>query len=51
VEESEHAEGKIEFLADGMGEFAKAIDMTLDGSATASGCARNAIPCWSRTAW
>ena len=27
------AEGKIEFLADGNGEFARAIDMTLDGSA------------------
>lgn len=27
------AEGKIEFLADGNGDFAKAIDMTMDGSA------------------
>ena len=27
------AEGKIEFLADGNGDFARAIDMTLDGSA------------------
>jgi len=27
------AEGKIEFLADGNGDFAKAIDMTLDASA------------------
>ena len=27
------AEGKVEFLADGNGDFAKAIDMTLDGSA------------------
>jgi len=27
------AEGKIEFLADGNGEFAKAIDMAFDGSA------------------
>jgi peroxiredoxin len=26
------AEGKIEFLADGIGEFAKAIDMAFDGS-------------------
>jgi glutaredoxin/glutathione-dependent peroxiredoxin len=27
------AEGKIEFLADGNGDFAKALDLTLDGSA------------------
>ncbi len=27
------ADGKIEFLADGNGDFAKAIDMSLDGSA------------------
>ena len=27
------AEGKIEFLADGNGDFAKAIDLTMDGSA------------------
>jgi glutaredoxin/glutathione-dependent peroxiredoxin len=26
------AEGKIEFLADGNGEFAKALDLTMDGS-------------------
>jgi peroxiredoxin len=26
------AEGKVEFLADGNGEFAKAIDMTFDGT-------------------
>src|SRR3974377_1247000 len=26
------AEGKVDFLADGNGDFAKAIDMTLDGS-------------------
>jgi peroxiredoxin len=26
------AAGKIEFLADGNGEFAKALDMTMDGS-------------------
>jgi peroxiredoxin len=31
------AEGKIEFLADGNGEFAKAIDMTLDGSGNGLG--------------
>ena len=28
------ADGKIEFLADGNGEFAKAIDLTFDGSVT-----------------
>ena len=27
------AVGKIEFLADGNGEFAKALDLTMDGSA------------------
>ena len=26
------ADGKIEFLSDGNGDFAKALDMTLDGS-------------------
>ena len=31
------AEGKVEFLADGNGDFAKAIDMTLDGSANGLG--------------
>ena len=32
-----NAEGKIEFLADGNGEFAKAIDMTLDASGNGLG--------------
>ena len=32
-----NAEGKIEFLADGNAEFAKAIDMTLDGSGNGLG--------------
>jgi peroxiredoxin len=32
-----NAEGKVEFLADGNGEFAKAIDMTLDGSGNGLG--------------
>src|SRR6202451_3075656 len=27
------ADGKIEFLADGNGDFAKALDLTMDGSA------------------
>jgi len=31
------AEAKIDFLADGNGEFAKAIDMTLDGSGNGLG--------------
>ncbi len=31
------AEGKIEFLADGNADFAKAIDMTLDGSGNGLG--------------
>lgn len=30
-------EGKVEFLADGNGDFAKAIDLTLDGSANGLG--------------
>lgn len=32
-----NAAGKIEFLADGNGEFAKAIDMTFDGSGNGLG--------------
>jgi glutaredoxin/glutathione-dependent peroxiredoxin len=31
------AEGKVEFLADGNGEFAKAIDMTFDGAGNGLG--------------
>ena len=31
------AEGKIDFLADGNGEFAKAIDMAFDGSGNGLG--------------
>jgi peroxiredoxin len=31
------ADGRVEFLADGNGEFAKAIDMTLDGSGNGLG--------------
>src|SRR5690242_18109847 len=34
---SSGAEGKIEFLADGNGEFAKAIDMAFDGSGAGLG--------------
>ena len=36
-QKASNAEGKIEFLADGNGEFAKAIDMTLDGSGNGLG--------------
>ncbi len=32
-----HAEGKIDFLADGNGDFAKAIDMAFDGSGNGLG--------------
>ena len=32
-----NAEGKIDFLADGNGEFAKAIDLTFDGSGNGLG--------------
>ncbi|MBX6425980.1 MAG: peroxiredoxin [Variibacter sp.] len=35
--EASGADGKIEFLADGNAEFAKAIDMTFDGSANGLG--------------
>jgi peroxiredoxin len=31
------ADGKVEFLADGNGDFAKAIDMTIDGSGNGLG--------------
>jgi peroxiredoxin len=34
---SSGAEGKVEFLADGNGEFAKAIDMAFDGSGNGLG--------------
>ena len=44
------ADGKIDFLADGNGEFAKAIDMALTGQAMGSGHARSATRCWSRMA-
>jgi glutaredoxin/glutathione-dependent peroxiredoxin len=36
-QKSSGAEGKIEFLADGSGEFAKAIDMAFDASANGLG--------------
>ena len=32
LEEGDRREGKIDFLADGNGEFAKAIDMVFDGT-------------------
>ena len=34
---SSGADGKIEFLADGNGDFAKAIDMTFDGAGNGLG--------------
>jgi peroxiredoxin len=34
---SSGGEGKVEFLADGNGDFAKALDLTLDGSANGLG--------------
>ncbi len=52
VEEDAGGDGKIEFLADGSADFAKAIDLTAGRvRATASASARSAIRCWSRTAW
>ena len=44
---STSAEGKIDFLADGNGDFAKSIDMAFDGSGNGLGTARSAIRCWS----
>jgi len=35
--QASNADGKIEFLADGNGEFARAIDLTFDGSAVGLG--------------
>ncbi|MBN8959157.1 MAG: peroxiredoxin [Rhizobiales bacterium] len=35
--EASRAAGKVEFLSDGNGEFAKALDMTFDGSANGLG--------------
>ncbi len=48
---SSGGEGKVEFLADGNGDFAKALDLTLDASANGLGCAPSATACLSRTAW
>jgi len=45
------AASMLTFLADGNGDFAKAIDLTFDGSGNGLGRARAAIPCWSTTAW
>ena len=45
------ADGKIEFLADGNADFAKAIGMAFDGSGAGSACAPSATPWWSTTAW
>ena len=43
------AEG-VDFIADGNGEFAKAIDLSSTAPATGSARARSATPCWSTTA-
>ena len=40
----------IEFLADGNGDFAKAIGLAMDGRASASAPARSATRWWSTTA-
>ena len=46
------ADGKIEFLADGSADFAKAIGLDNRRSArAASARARSATRWWSRTAW
>ena len=45
------AEGHIDFLADGSGDFAKALASSLTLGRAAWACARAAIRCWSRTEW
>ena len=42
---------KLDFLADGNGEFAKAIDLAFDASGNGLGTCSQRLPCWSRTAW
>ena len=44
------AGGKIEFLSDGNGDFAKALDLTLDGSGFGLGTRSKRYACWSTTA-
>ena len=41
---------KVMMLADGSGDFARAIGLELDARRNGSGRARNATRCWSRTA-
>ena len=45
------AAGKIEMLADGSGDFAKAIGLDIDLWASVWGCAPNAMRCSSTMAW
>ena len=40
---SSGGEGKVEFLADGNGDFAKALDLTLDASANVGRAARSTV--------
>ena len=51
LEEGDRRRRQVDFLADGNGEFAKAIDLPSTAPATGSARARSATPCWSRTAW
>ena len=41
---------KVMMLADGSGDFTRAVGLELDARRMASGCARSATRCWSRTA-
>ena len=48
--EHNKADGKVVMLADGNGEFARALGLEMDAS-SAWACAASAFPCWSMTAW
>ena len=45
------AKGHIDFLADGGGDFAKALGLDFDRSPAAWACAPSATRCWWRTGW
>ena len=51
LEEMTGAGAKIEFLADGNGDFAKALELRSTAPAPVSASAPSATPCWSKTAW